>query len=59
MGDISNLYQYGWYDGCYYRDHTNRFNFGKEVLGRVLGPARGKGNEMAQWMLKANDEAVP
>ena len=58
-GDISNLCQYGWYDWCYYRDHTNKFPFGKEVLGRVLGPARGEGNEMAQWILKANGEVVP
>ena len=31
----------------------------KEVLGRVLGPARGAGNEMAQWILKANGRVVP
>jgi hypothetical protein len=29
------------------------------VLGRVLGPAKGEGNEMAQWILKANGNAVP
>ena len=58
-GDISNLCQYGWYDWCYYRDHTNKFPFGKEVLGRVLGPARGEGNEMAQRILKSNVQVVP
>ena len=31
----------------------------KDVLGRVLGPARGAGNEMAQWILKANGRVVP
>ena len=53
-GDISNLYQYGWYDWCYYRDYTNRFPFGKEVLGRVLGLTRGEINEMAKWILNAS-----
>ena len=54
-GDISNLCQYGWYEWCYFRDQTAAFPNNKEVLERVLGPARGAGNEMAQWILKAND----
>ena len=58
-GDISNLCQYGWYEWCYFRDHTAAFPSNKEVLGRVLGPARGAGNEMAQWILKANGTVVP
>ena len=29
------------------------------MLGRVLGPAKGEGNEMAQWVLKANGRVVP
>ena len=58
-GDISNLCQYGWYEWCYFRDHTAAFPNNKEVLGRVLGPARGAGNEMAQWILKANGRVVP
>jgi hypothetical protein len=33
--------------------------FNREVLGRVLGPAKGEGNEMAQWVLKANGNVVP
>ena len=53
-GDISNLCQYGWYEWCYLSDQTAAFPNNKEVLGRVLGPARGAGNEMAQWTLKAN-----
>ena len=57
--DISNLCQYGWYEWCYFRDHTAAFPNNKEVLGRVLGPARGAGNEMAQWILKANRRVVP
>ena len=31
----------------------------REILGHVLGPAKGKGNEMAQWSLKANARVVP
>ena len=40
--DISNICQYSWYEWCYYREHTNRYPFSQEVLGRVLGPARMK-----------------
>ena len=58
-GNISNLCRYGWYEWCYFRDHTAAFPNNKEVLGRVLGPARGAGNEMAQWILKANGRVVP
>ena len=58
-GDISNLCQYAWYEWCHFRDPTAAFPNNKEVLGRVLGPARGAGNEMAQWILKANGRVVP
>ena len=57
-GDISNLCQYKWCDWCYYREHTAKFPHNQEVLGHVLGPARGKGNEMTQWVLKANGNVV-
>ena len=58
-GDISNLCQYGWYDWCYYHEHTARFPFNQEVLGGVLGPSCGEGNEMAQWVLKVNGNVMP
>ena len=58
-GDISTFSQYKWYDWCYFREHTGKFPYNQEVLGHVLGPARGKGNEMAQWVLKANGNVVP
>ena len=58
-GDISSLCQYGWYEWCYFREQTAAFPNNKEVLGRVLGPARGAGNEMCQWVLKANGRVVP
>ena len=58
-GDISNLCNYSWYDWCYFREQTAPFPHNKEVLGRVLGPARGQGNEMCQWILKSNGKVVP
>ena len=42
----------------YYRNHNNRFPFGKEVLGQAQGLARGEGNEIAQWFLKDNGKVV-
>jgi len=58
-GDISNLCQFGWYEWVYFREQKNDFPINKEILGRVLGPAKGAGNEMAQWVLKANGRVVP
>jgi hypothetical protein len=58
-GDISNLCQYKWYEWCYYREQGANFPFNKELLGRVLGPARGEGNEMAQWVLTSRGTVVP
>ena len=60
-GDISNLCQFDWYvyQWAYFRDQTENFPMNKEVLGKVLGPASGEGNEMAQWVLKSNGKVVP
>ena len=57
--DISNLYKFGWYEWCYYRDDGAWFPFSREVLGRVHGPATNAGNEMYQWVLKCNGQVVP
>eukprot|EP00957_Ditylum_brightwellii_P028627 2162760-Ditylum_brightwellii.AAC.1 len=35
------------------------FSFNKEILGCVLGPAKGGANEMEQWVLKGNGNVVP
>ena len=35
------------------------FPHNQEVLGCVLGPARGEGNELAKWVLKSNGNVVP
>ena len=58
-GNISSLCQFGWYEWCYYREHTATFPHNHEVLGWVLGSAQGEGNEMAQWILMANGRIVP
>ncbi len=58
-GDISNLCRYSWYEWCYFREEKNGFPDNKELLGRVLGPSRGAGNEMCQWILKGNGKVVP
>ena len=59
QGDISNLCQFHWYDRCYFRDHKAPFPHHQEVLGCVLGPAQGEGNELSQWVLKSNGNVVP
>jgi hypothetical protein len=58
-GDISNLCQYQWYDWCYFREQKHSYPYAQELLGRVLGPRKGAGNEMAQRILKANGKVVP
>ena len=59
QGDISNLCQFQFYEWCYARDHNAMFPHNREILGRVLGPATGEGNEMAQWVLRSNGTVVP
>jgi hypothetical protein len=46
-------------DWCSFREQKQKFPFNREVLGRVLGPAKGEGNEMPQWILKANGKVIP
>ena len=58
QGDISNICVFGWYEWVYYRDHGT-FPMNKEKLGRVLGPLRNEGNEMAQAVLTSKGTVVP
>ena len=59
-GDISNLCRFSWYDWCYYREKaTTIFPKQQEMLGRVLGPSKNEGNEMAQWVLTSKGTVVP
>ena len=56
--DISNLCQFAFYDWCYYREETAKFPFPSKVLGRILGPSEGFGNEMAQWILRVDGSVI-
>ena len=58
-GDISNIYQLKWYEWVYSTDEISSFPSSKEELGRSLGPAKGEGNEMAQWVLVSTGKVVP
>ena len=57
--DISNLCQFAFYDWCYYRKQTGKFPYLTEMLGRVLGPSDGRGNEMSQWILRVDGIVIP
>lgn len=60
QGDISNLCQFGWYDWCYFREERSiQFPLQKVQLGRVLGPAKNEGNEMAQHVVNDKGNVVP
>ena len=58
-GDISNICMLKWFEWTYYCEGSAKFTFGQEVLGKVLGPAKNHGSEMAQWILKPNGQVVP
>ena len=57
-GDISNICTFAYYEWVYYRDQGN-FPQNKEQLGRVLGPIRNEGNEMAQAVVTHKATVVP
>ena len=57
QGDISKLCTYGWYEWVYYRDFGS-FPENKEKLGRVLGPCKNEGNEMAQSVVTSKGTVI-
>ena len=57
-GDISNICSFGFYEWVYYRDNGS-FPSNKDKLGRVLGPLRNEGNDMAQAVLTVKATVVP
>ena len=60
QGDLSNLCHFGWYDWCYYREiGAHQFPHQRSLLGKVLGPSKNEGNEMAQNILTHNGKVVP
>ena len=51
---------FDWYDWCYFREESGvKFPFQKRSLGRVLGPMKNEGNEMAQAVLTITGKVVP
>jgi hypothetical protein len=42
-----------------YLEDSAGFPTPREILGRYLGPAKGAGNEMSQWILRANGRVIP
>ena len=58
-GDISNICDFKWFEWCYFRQQKAGFPLPSRELGRVLGPSKNAGNEMAQWVLQANGQIVP
>ena len=58
QADISNICKFGWYEFVYYRD-KGIFPENKEKLGRVLGPLKNEGNEMAQAVLTSKGTIIP
>ena len=57
-GDISNICQFGWYEWVYFCETTTELPFPPHALGRCLGLAKNKGNQMTKWMLKQNGQIV-
>jgi hypothetical protein len=58
-GDISNICIFKFYDWCYFWDQKQGFPSQKRILGRILGPSKNDGNEMAQYVLRSNGTIVP
>ena len=55
---ISNLCQCGWIEWVYYLDDKKNFSEHKERLGKALGPSKGIGNEMCQWVLQPSSQVI-
>jgi hypothetical protein len=52
--DISQLYEFGWYDWCMYHDSSISFPDDRLCLGRWIGPALDVGPAMTAKVLKPN-----
>lgn len=52
--DISQLFEIGWYEWCFYHDSAIKFPEDKLRLGRYLGPAIDVGPAMTAKVLKEN-----
>jgi hypothetical protein len=58
-GDISNICIFKFYEWCYYWDQKPGFPSQKRRLGKVLGPSKNDGSEMAQYVLTSTGSVVP
>ena len=56
MGDISNLYKFGWYKWVHFFLKTSAFPFQNEDIGICLGPTNIDGNDMCQWVPQQNGQ---
>lgn len=57
--DISKLCQFKFYQWVKYRREGQQFPIAHERYGRCLGPAKGTGNEMSQWILTDKGQVLP
>ena len=57
--DISNLYEFGWYEWVQFSYDNNQFPEPHEHLGRCLGPAEHAGKVMSQWVMNKNGNVLP
>ena len=57
--DLPNLCNFGWYDWCYYREESNDSFPRQKTFGRIVGPSKNEGNEMAQIFLNIHGDIVP
>lgn len=56
--DISKLCQFKFYQWVKYRREGQQFPIAHERYGRCLGPAKGTGNEMSQWILTEKGQVL-
>ena len=59
MGNITNLFQFGWYEWTYFWEEKNKFTFQTEVLVRRVGTTGNYCNKMCQAILQINREVIP
>ena len=57
--DISNICNFGWNEWIKFRKPGEKYPYPTEWLGRCLGPAHNKGNEMSQSVLTEAGEVLP
>ena len=60
QGYISNIFQFVWYDWCYFQEEGKvKLTFQKQQIGHLLGPMKNDVNETTQAVLNINTHVVP